>query len=68
MVDEVSAKLKELPTLDKPALRALWQQLFSKPAHPRIRRELMIARSPVCLVVRGRMLGDSVAFQPRDFR
>ena len=35
-------KLQELPRLPKPELLALWQELFAKPAHPRLRRNLMI--------------------------
>src|ERR1700685_1432490 len=39
---EISTKLQELPRLPKPELLALWQELFAKPAHPRLRRNLMI--------------------------
>ena len=42
MSTEVSTKLQELPRLPKPALLALWQELFAKPAHPKLRRNLMI--------------------------
>jgi hypothetical protein len=42
MPDEFSAKLEELPHLRTPKLRALWQELFAKPAHPKLRRDLMI--------------------------
>jgi Protein of unknown function (DUF2924) len=39
---EIETKLQELPHLPKPELRALWQELFARPAHPRLRRNLMI--------------------------
>jgi hypothetical protein len=39
---EISTKLQELPHLPKPELRALWQELLAKPAHPRLRRNLII--------------------------
>src|SRR5580700_2678338 len=42
MSTEISTKLQELPRLPKPELRALWQELFAKPAHPKLRRTLMI--------------------------
>ena len=42
MSTEISTKLEELPHLPKPELLALWQELFAKPAHPRLRRNLMI--------------------------
>ena len=42
MSNEISAKVAELPHLDPPKLRALWQELFGRPAHPKIRRDLMI--------------------------
>jgi hypothetical protein len=42
MPTEISTKLQELPRLSKPELRALWQELFAQPAHPRLRRNLMI--------------------------
>jgi|ERR1039458_1065897 hypothetical protein len=42
MADEISAKLEELPNLQTSKLRVLWQELFAKPAHPKLRRDLMI--------------------------
>ncbi len=42
MPTEISTKLQALPHLPKPELLALWQELFVKPAHPRLRRNLMI--------------------------
>jgi hypothetical protein len=42
MPTETSIKLQELPRLPKPALMTLWQELFAQPAHPRLRRDLMI--------------------------
>lgn len=42
MSTEVSAKLQELPHLPKPELLALWQELFARPPHSRLRRNLMI--------------------------
>src|SRR5579862_3854869 len=42
MSTEISTKLRELPRLPKPELRALWQELFARPAHPKLRRNLMI--------------------------
>jgi len=43
MTTEITTKLQELPHLPRPRLRALWQELFAKPAHPQLRRNLMIA-------------------------
>jgi hypothetical protein len=42
MPNVISAKIKELPRLRTPQLKTLWQELFPKPAHPKLRRELMI--------------------------
>jgi hypothetical protein len=42
MSAEITAKLEVLPHLPKLELRALWQEIFAKPAHPRLRRNLMI--------------------------
>jgi hypothetical protein len=42
MATEIATKLQELPQLSKPKLLTLWQELFAKPAHPRLRRNLMI--------------------------
>ena len=39
---EIRTKLQELPCLSNPELLALWQELFAKSAHPRLRRNLMI--------------------------
>src|ERR1700683_4051325 len=42
MSSEITTQLEELPRLPKPELLALWQELFAKPAHPRLRRNLMV--------------------------
>ena len=42
MTYAISAKLAELPLLPTPKLRDLWHELFAKPAHPKLRRDLMI--------------------------
>jgi hypothetical protein len=42
MSTEIRTQLHQLPRLPKPELRALWQDLFARPAHPRLRRNLMI--------------------------
>jgi hypothetical protein len=42
MTDEISATLEELPHLRTSKLRALWQELFAKPVHPKVRRDLMV--------------------------
>lgn len=42
MTVAISAKLAELPYLPTPQLRDPWQELFAKPAHPKLRRDLMI--------------------------
>jgi hypothetical protein len=42
MSKEVSARIGQLPKLPTPQLRALWQELFANPPHPKLRRELMI--------------------------
>jgi hypothetical protein len=42
MSTEMSTKIQQLPHLAKPQLLALWQELFAKPPHPRLRRELMV--------------------------
>jgi hypothetical protein len=42
MSPEIRTKLQELPHLPKPQLRALWQEVFAQPAHPKLRRNLMI--------------------------
>jgi hypothetical protein len=44
--DGISAKLEELPHLPTPKLRDLWQELFAKPVHPKLRRDLMIPVLP----------------------
>jgi hypothetical protein len=40
--DEISAEIEELPHLRTSKLRDLWQELFAKPVHPKLRRDLMI--------------------------
>jgi len=42
MSREISTKLQALPCLPMQELRLLWQELFAKPAHPRLRRTLML--------------------------
>lgn len=42
MSTEINTKLQELPHLPKLELLALWQELFTNPAHPRLCRSLMI--------------------------
>ena len=42
MSNEISTKLEELPRLRTAKLRVLWQELFEKPVHPKLRREMMI--------------------------
>jgi hypothetical protein len=42
MSSEISTKLEELPRLRTAKLRVLWQELFEKPVHPKLRREMMI--------------------------
>jgi Protein of unknown function (DUF2924) len=42
MSNEISTKLEALPRLGKTELRVLWQELFGKPGHPKLRREMMI--------------------------
>jgi hypothetical protein len=39
---EISTRLEELPHLRTAKLRTLWQKLFEKPVHPKLRREMMI--------------------------
>jgi hypothetical protein len=42
MSNEISSRLEELPRLRTAKLRVLWQELFEKPVHPKLRREMMI--------------------------
>ncbi len=42
MSTEISAKIRELPYLRTRQLRMLWEELFAKPPHPKLRRDLMI--------------------------
>ena len=42
MSNEITTKLEELPSLPKAALCVLWQELFGKSGHPKLRREMMI--------------------------
>ena len=42
MSSEISARLEELPRSRTAKLRVLWQELFEKPVHPKLRREMMI--------------------------
>ena len=42
MSSDISAKIRELPHLRTRQLRGVWQELFAKPPHPKLRRDLMI--------------------------
>jgi Protein of unknown function (DUF2924) len=42
MSTDISAEIKELPRLRTRQLRTLWEELFAKPPHPKLRRDLMI--------------------------
>jgi hypothetical protein len=42
MPNQIGAKLEELPRMRTAKLRILWQELFAKAAHPKLRRDLMI--------------------------
>jgi hypothetical protein len=42
MTTEISTKIHKLPHLPRPELLALWQEVFAKPAHPQLRRNLMV--------------------------
>jgi len=42
MSPEVGREIKDLPTLPRARLLALWRELFTKPAHPKLRRDLMV--------------------------
>jgi hypothetical protein len=42
MTNDISSRIKQLPKMSTPDLRALWQQVFSTPPHPKLRRELII--------------------------
>lgn len=42
MSNEISAKVRELPHLRTPQLKDLWLELFAKPPHPKLRRDMMI--------------------------
>ena len=42
MTTEISTKIQELQRLPKPDLRALWQELFAQPAHPKLRHNLIV--------------------------
>src|SRR6516165_1507214 len=35
-------QVQDLPYLKRVALQELWQELFRKPAHPKLRRDLMV--------------------------
>src|SRR5215469_2288386 len=43
MPGDESRRVRELPQMATPALRNLWQELFARAPHPKIRREVMIA-------------------------
>jgi hypothetical protein len=42
MSAELQQKLEELPRLDRKNLLGLWLELFGRPAHPRLRREILV--------------------------
>ncbi|MGA2991688.1 MAG: DUF2924 domain-containing protein [Candidatus Korobacteraceae bacterium] len=42
MSTELQKKLEELPRLDRKGLLDLWLELFGEPAHPRLRREILV--------------------------
>jgi predicted phage terminase large subunit-like protein len=42
MPNEISTRLEKLPRTRSAKLRSLWQELFEKPVHPKLRRDLMI--------------------------
>jgi hypothetical protein len=42
MSSEISARVKALPRLRTEQLKSLWQELFAKPPHPKLRRDMMI--------------------------
>ena len=42
MEDKCTQIVTELPTMDRPSLQRLWQEMFGKPPHPKLRRDLMI--------------------------
>ena len=42
MTNDISSRIKQLPKMSTPDLRALWRQVFSTPPHPKLRRELII--------------------------
>ena len=42
MSAELQQKLEELPRLDRKDLLGLWLEQFGKPAHPRLRREILV--------------------------
>jgi hypothetical protein len=42
MADEVRAKVARLPSLPTAKLRSVWEEVFVSPAHPKVRREVMI--------------------------
>ncbi len=42
MSTELQQKLEELPRRERKDLLDLWLELFGKPAHPRLRREILV--------------------------
>jgi hypothetical protein len=42
MTDKCAETLKQLPTMDRSQLQQLWLELFGKPPHPKLRRQLLV--------------------------
>jgi hypothetical protein len=42
MTDKYAETLKQLPTMDRTQLQQLWLELFGKPPHPKLRRQLLV--------------------------
>jgi hypothetical protein len=40
--DKCTKTLEQLPNMSRPELHRLWQELFGKPAHPKLRRQLLV--------------------------
>ena len=42
MSDKCTQTLERLPSMDRAELQQLWQDLFGKPPHPKLRRQLLV--------------------------
>jgi hypothetical protein len=42
MTEECTKILKKLPNMERAALQCLWQELFGKAPHPKLRRQLLV--------------------------